>query len=299
MDGTGVPIVTPFTVEESVDHVRLQTFTQALESAGIDFFVPCGSTSEAPLLTEAERAAVIETVVETTSKPVMAGTGANGYNVTIDRTEAAAEVGADAALVLTPHYFPLDDADFIEYYRRVAENSPIPIYLYSVPPFTNVSLDPGVVVALASHENIHGIKDSSGNITRLQRMIKGTNDADFDVLTGSGSGYGIGLAVGASGGILALANVVPELCDQIYQLHRGGEIESALALNRALVELEIAITSRYGIAGVKAAIATNNPSVGPPRTPLQSLTADEQSTVEAIFAEALDAASVASASTHS
>ncbi|MFA9426126.1 dihydrodipicolinate synthase family protein [Natronorubrum sp. A-ect3] len=288
MYGTGVPLVTPFDDAGAIDHDRLAMVADWLETNGVDFLVPCGSTGEAPLLTADERRHVIETVAETTELPVLAGTGHEGYEPTLDTTERAAEAGADAALVVTPSYYGSDDAALESYYRDLADESPIPIVLYSVPKFTDHTLSPQTAGSLATHDNIAGIKDSSGSLESVQRLVTLTEDEAFSVLVGSGSTYASGLAVGADGGVLALANVAPERASAIYRAHEEGRLDAARAQNTALVELNRAVTGTYGVAGVKAALELRGQDVGEPRRPLQALQQEARATLESILDAALE-----------
>ncbi|USZ71654.1 dihydrodipicolinate synthase family protein [Natronosalvus halobius] len=288
MHGTGVPLVTPIADDGRVDHERLEALVDWFASAGIDFFVPCGSTGEAPLLTADERTQVVETVAGATEKPVLAGTGHEGYEPTLEATEDAATAGADAALVVTPSYYGSDDAALGRYYRDLAEESPIPIYLYSVPKFTDYPLSPRLVESLATHENIAGIKDSSGSLESIQRLVRFTADADFSVLVGHGSVYAHALDAGADGGVLAVANAVPDLASEIFETHRNDD-DAARDLNADIVELNRTLTARYGVPGIKAVLAYRGLEVGPPRRPLEPVNEDVADEITAVLQDALDA----------
>ncbi|MFC4439322.1 MULTISPECIES: dihydrodipicolinate synthase family protein [Natrialbaceae] len=288
MHGTGVPIVTPF-ADGTIDHERLTSLVEWLEASGVDFIVPCGSTGEAPSLTIDERVAVVETVAEATDLPVLVGTGQEGLEPTLETTERAAEAGADAALVITPSYYGADDADLAAYYRDVADASRIPIYLYSVPKFTDHALSPRTAGSLASHENIAGIKDSSGSLGSIQRIVRHSADESFSVLVGSGSTYAAGLAAGADGGVLAVANVVPGRASDVFRLHQEGRAAEARDRNAAFVELDHAVTARFGVPGVKAALALRDQPAGRLRSPLRPLEADEEAELESILERTLDA----------
>lgn len=270
MQGTAAPLVTPFESDGTVDHTALRELTSWMLESGLDFLVPAGSTSEAPLLTISERTAVVETVVEESGDaPVLAGTGHPGFEATMEQTEQAAEAGADAALVVTPFYYNHGQDALAAYYRDVAAASPIPVYLYSVPKFTGVRVEPETAVELAAHDNVLGMKDSSGDLESVQRIATGTADLDFDLLVGAGSIFAPGLDAGASGGILALANVVPDRVSEMYRLHQAGEDEAARALNRRLVDLNRALTGVYGIPGIKSAMGHRGQDVGALRRPFQ------------------------------
>ena len=289
MHGTGVPLATPFTDEGAVDHDALASLTTWFEDGGIDFFVPCGSTGEAPLLSVEERTTVVETVAAATEKPVLAGTGHEGFETTLEATEHAAAVGADAALVITPSYYGSDDAALGRYYRELADASPIPIYCYSVPKFTDHALSPRTVESLATHENVAGIKDSSGSLESIQRLVRFAAGEDFSVLVGNGSVYAAALDAGTTGGVLALANAVPERVATVFERHQRGDDDGARSLNADLVELNRAITARYGVPGVKAALSLRGQTVGAPRRPLEPVSDDVVAELEALLSAVLEA----------
>lgn len=278
MHGTGVPLVTPFSPSGDIDTDALAAHTEWVLEQGADFLVPCGSTSEAELMTLEERAQVTEHVVEAAPDdvPVLAGTGHPGFAETLAQTERAAEAGADAALVVTPHYYPHDQPTFETYYREFADTASIPIYLYNMPGFTGVSLDPETVASLADHERIHGMKDSSGDMERFQRFRTATRENDFDLFVGSGSVYAPALDAGADGGILAVANVVPERATEIYRLHQASKDAAARDVNRRIVELNHAVTTKHGIPGLKAAMTARGRDGGHPRRPFQPVAGDAE-----------------------
>lgn len=267
MNGTGVPLVTPFGNDGELDEQRLRELVSWVEARGVDFVVTCGSNSEAELMSVEERARVTEIIAEESDLPTVAGTGHPGLRETLRQTELAAESGADAALVVTPFYFSHDEKSLEAYYHEVADESPIPVYLYSVPAYTDVKLAPESVGRLATHDNILGMKDSSGDLATLQRERALTEDEEFDLLVGSGGVYAHGLASGADGGVLALANVAPERASEVFDLHRGGNDRQARELNARLVELNHAITSKFGVPGAKEVMRERGAPAGYARKP--------------------------------
>jgi len=281
MNGVAAPLVTPCTEDGDVDERALSDLVGWLEAGGIDFLVPCGSTSEAELLTADERARVIETVVDAASVPILAGTGSPGYRETRAATDAAAEAGADAGLVVTPFYYPHDQSALADYYRDVADAASIPIYLYSVPVFTNVRLEPDTAAELAGHPNVAGMKDSAGDVGSFVRLVQQTADADFDPMVGSGGVFSQALAAGATGGILALANVAPEVTAEIYETASNGP-ETARRLNAAVTELNRAVTSEFGIPGLKYAMRQRGAPAGYARSPHQSPDAAARARLDAL-----------------
>lgn len=287
MNGTGVPLATPFDESGELDVDALAAVTEWVTERGIDFLVPCGSNSEAELLTADERARVIETVVDAAPDgvAVLAGTGHPGFKATVEQSERAAEAGADGVLVVTPFYYTHDESSLAAYYRDVADAVSAPVYLYSVPAYTNVKLDPRTVESLAEHENVVGMKDSSGDLETLQR--ERDYASEFELFTGSGSVFAPALDAGADGGIMALGNVVPERVKEIYELHRAGKDEEARQLNSRLVDLNRAVTSEYGVPGLKAAMRYRDAPAGHVRRPFRPLGADATKRVETLVDAAL------------
>jgi 4-hydroxy-tetrahydrodipicolinate synthase len=268
MDGIGPPLVTPFDEDGDVDEARLRDLVQWVEGRGVDFLVPCGSNSEAELMTAAERARVVEVVADESDVPVLAGTGHPGLRETLSATADAADAGADAALIVTPFYYEHDQDALRSYYRDVADESPLPVYLYSVPKYTGVRLTPETVESLAVHDNVVGMKDSSGDVGEFVRTRRRTSDETFDLLVGSGSVLAQALAAGADGGVLALANVAPDAASDVYDAH-GDDPETARDLGADLVELNRAVTAEYGVPGLKYAMRQRGAPAGYARSPHQ------------------------------
>ena len=283
MQGTGVPVVTPFEEDGAVDEAALGKVVAWLEARGVDFLVPCGSTGEAPLLSSEEATRVVEVVADAAVGPVLAGTGRESYLETRRATERAASAGADAALVVTPTYYPIDDETLEAYYLDLADESSIPVYLYSVPKFTGVTIAPETVAAVADHPNVAGIKDSAGELAPFQRTRELVED--LDVLVGHGGVYSPALDAGADGGILAVGNVAPEIVSEIYERHSTGDDEGAREVNRRLLELNEAVTARYGVAGAKAAMGLRGVPAGNVRRPLQGIDDGAEKEIRALLEE--------------
>ncbi len=286
MEGTGVPLVTPFDEKGDIDESKLAELVGWVEERGVDFIVPCGSNSEAELMTAEERARVVEIVVESASVPILAGTGHPGLRESTIQTELAASAGADAALIVTPFYFSHSQEDMAIYYKKLAEWVSIPVYLYSVPKFTHVSLEPDTIAELSDDENIKGMKDSSGNSDLFQQEVEVTKEKDFDMLVGAGGIYAQALEMGATGGVLALANIAPEKCSEIYQLYKKGDNENAKILNDELVELNRGVTGTYGISGLKAAMEMRGAPAGFSRSPHRGVGGDEKEGLQNLLDEA-------------
>lgn len=283
MNGIAPPVVTPFDAAAAIDREALASLVSALESAGVDFLVACGSTSEAALMSPDECAIVFETIVEAASVPVVAGTGRAGLHHTRALTERAADLGVDAAMVVTPYYYRHEQSALEAYYRDLADHVDLPIYLYVIPRFAHHHLSPDVIGGLASHPNIVGIKDSRGDLEALEAIIDHTRDEDFSVLTGSARLLPPALEVGATGAILAIANVIPEALAEIIRHHEQNS-DRARSLHDDLTEF-IEVFDDTGIPGLKAAMAYRDLPGGTVRAPFHPV---DDPTVERIQT-ALDA----------
>ena len=276
MDLGGVypALTTPFAADGSVSLADVKYNIERYNSTGVAGFVVLGSTGESVLLSRTEMDDVLAAVRDAAGqgKRLIAGTGAESTQDTIERTKRAAELGYQLALVKTPHYYkPAYKPEvLIAHYRRVADASPIPVLLYSVPIFTGVTLEAPEVGALAEHPNIVGIKESSGHVMRVAEIVSAC-PADFQVLTGSAGTMLAGLTVGAKGAILALGSALPEMCVALYDLYRSGEIDKARALQNVLLKASKVIQSEHAIAGIKFVMDQRGYHGGIPRLPLVPL----------------------------
>jgi 4-hydroxy-2-oxoglutarate aldolase len=276
MDLSGVyaALTTPFVADGSVALAELKQNIQRYDATGLAGYAVQGSTGESVLLSRAEWDSVLAAAKEaaSTRKRLLAGTGVESTAETISRTKRAAELGYDAALVKTPYYYkPMYKPEvFIAHYRRVADASPIPVLLYSVPQFTGISLEAPEVAVLAEHPNIIGIKESSGHVQRVGEMVAAV-PASFQILTGGAGVLLPSLVVGAKGAILALASALPEKCVELYELTRRGQMETARELQKNLLRASKLIVSELGIAGVKFVMDQRGYHGGAPRLPLPPL----------------------------
>jgi 4-hydroxy-2-oxoglutarate aldolase len=274
LSGVYPALTTPFAADGSVSLTDLKYNIERYNSTGLAGYTVLGSTGESVLLSQAEMDGVLATVKETAGqgKRLIAGTGAESTAETIERTKRAAEFGYHLALVKTPHYYkPAYKPDvLIAHYRRVADASPIPVLLYSVPIFTGITLEAPEVAVLSEHPNIVGIKESSGHVMRVAEMVAETS-SDFQVLTGSAPTLLAGLTVGAKGAILALASGLPEKCVELFELARAGHIEKARTLQTALLKISKVVASEHAIAGVKFVMDQGGYRGGIPRLPLVPL----------------------------
>ena len=281
-------LVTPFDSDGSVSLNAVRENIRRYNGTGIAGYVVLGSTGEAVMLSRAEADSVLAAAKEAaaSTKVLIAGTGAESTAETVARTRRAAELGYAAALVKTPYYYkPVYKAEtYIRHFRAVADASPIPVFLYSVPQFTGITLETPEILALAAHPNIFGIKDSSGNIQRVAEIVAGA-PPDFQVLTGGAAVIYPALTVGARGAILALAAALPEKCAEVFLLFQSGRHEQAKALQLELAVASKRIVSEQGIAGVKYAMDLRGYCGGLPRLPLLPLTEENKQSVAKVVSQ--------------
>jgi 4-hydroxy-2-oxoglutarate aldolase len=276
MDFSGIfpALTTPFADDGSVSLADLRHNIQRYNATDLAGFVVNGSTGESVLLKPAEVDGILVTVKEAAAKgkKLIAGTGAESTAETIERTRRAAEIGYDGALVKTPYYYKpsYKPEVLVAHYRRVADESPIPVFLYSVPQFTGIALESPEVILLAQHSNIVGIKESSGNVQRVAEIIAGTPPA-FQVLVGAAPTVYPSQVLGARGAILALADALPEKCVALFELVRKGHHEKARELQSVLAHASKLILSETGIAGLKHVMDQRGYRGGLPRLPLLPL----------------------------
>ena len=281
LKGCFPPIPTPFDERGKVDRDHLASNLEKWQTTPLSGFAVLGSNGEAVLLREAEKIETWKTAGEVIAKDrlFIAGTGCESTMETIDLTEKAASLGAHAALVVTPHYYKsrMDRRALVTHYITIADRSSIPIILYNVPAATGLDMSAEIVVELAGHPGIVGLKESSGNVVKLGQILGRAGDT-FQVLAGSGSFLLPALAVGAVGGVMALASVAPHALNEIVVSFEKGDLRKAKEIQLRLIPTNAAVTSQFGIAGLKAAldlIGMYGGPVRPPLLPLESAQADE------------------------
>ncbi len=287
--GVFPPIPTPFDADGNILHDKLKANIQTWSATGLHGFAVLGTNGEFVLLSDAEKAAVWETARAAIprDKIFLAGAGAESTRAALALARRAAELGADAAMIVTPWYYKsqMSGAALINHYRVVADSSPIPIVLYNMPASTGIDLDAATVIQLAAHPNIIGIKDSSGNVAKYGDIVRAVRP-DFSLIAGSGGYLYPALCVGAKAGIAALANVAPRECVALYDLYMAGRHKEAQALQLKLIPLNQAVTARWNIPGLKAALdLLGTVYGGAPRLPLRPLGEQERQMLKEIMHE--------------
>ncbi|TRZ68242.1 MAG: 4-hydroxy-tetrahydrodipicolinate synthase, partial [Methanothrix sp.] len=226
-EGVLPAIITPFKEEGELDGEGLRRNIELLGEAGVSGVVPCGTTGESATLSVEEHKMAVEIAVDCSKVKVIAGTGSNNTIEAAELTKHAEDAGADAALLITPYYNKPNERGMLSHYRYVAESCDIPLILYNVPSRTAINLRPELVAELAKIENVVGIKEASGDLSQVSRIIELTRDEDFIVLSGDDNLTLPIMSLGGSGVISVVANVAPKKMMALTDAMLRGDLEKA------------------------------------------------------------------------
>jgi len=281
------PMATPI---DEMGAVRYDFFERNIEKyleAGIEGYLVLGSNGESVYLEHSEKLKLIEAARRRvpSSMTLLAGTGLESTQATIDLTKEAADRGVDAVLIKNPFYFKsqMTFDVYIAHYTAVADASPIPIIIYNVPIFTGVPLQSNLVIELSKNPNIRGLKDSSGDAKTISEVVWNTDPGRFGVLSGSAPTLLPLLVAGARGGIVALACAAPGQCLSLYRAFAAGDYKKAADIQRIIAPAAGAVTGKYGIAGLKAGMELEGFQAGLPRRPLLPLKPEQREDLAQIF----------------
>ena len=281
------PLVTPF---DETGGIRYDYFERNMDrylEAGVEGYLVIGSNGESVYLEHSEKLKLIETARKRLPSSVMllAGTGVESTQATIELTKEAADRGVDAVLVKNPFYFKnqMTFDVYFSHYTAVAEASPVPVVIYNVPAFTGISLDSSLVIELAKHPNLRGMKDSSGNVKLISEVVWNTDPRKFSVLAGAAPTLFPSMVVGARGGIVALACAAPKAMMALYRAVVTGDHKTAEIIQRIIAPAAGAVTEKLGIAGLKGAMELEGFQPGLPRRPLLPLKQAQRQNLEQIF----------------
>lgn len=291
LSGIFPPMPTPFNPDESIAYDKLEKNVALWDKVPFRGLVVQGSNGEYVYLSTEERVELVKRVREflpsTSDKLLLAGSGCESTKATIQMSEKMAAAGADAVMVVTPSYYKpgMKDKALHAHFTAVADKSPVPVILYSVPVFTVIDLSLNVIVDLAHHPNIIGIKESGGDITKIGNIVHQTQGLDFQVIAGSASFLLATLQIGGVGGVAALANVLGKEVCELQRLFIEGKLSAAVDLQKQLIAPNSAVTKDFGISGLKQVMEWKGFYGGPTRSPLQPLPEAEVSKLRKVFVE--------------
>lgn len=272
LQGIYPPIATPFDHRGELYKAKVQHNIEKWNAVNLSGYVVCGSTGESVLLTAEEKLRLMEWVAKyaKAGRQLLCGTGVESVRETVELTNKAAEMGYVAAMVRTPHYYKnlLNNVEAqVRYFRAVADQSKIPLMIYNWPQATGLDIAAEAVVTLSEHPNIIAIKESSGNLEKLMKMIREVKTG-FQVLSGSAPTLYPSLKVGAVGAVLAFANAAPYACVTIWEAFRTRDEEAGMDWQARIANPAALVTTKYGIPGLKYAMDLNGYYGGNPRLPL-------------------------------
>jgi len=273
-------LITPLTREGTVDEPGIRRLVEHVLAGGVNGLLPLGSTGETTSLDEPARRRVLSAVMEAAAGrvPVICGVAQTHLAAVRAELAAAAGMGALAALVAPPFYYPIDQATVLDFYRRLASSSPLPILVYNIPQNTKVVIEPATLGTLAHEGAVVGIKDSSRDFEYFERVLLATRDLPgFRVFTGSDTMLLAAVAMGGAGTICGAANVAPSLVVSVYQAAAAGEWDRARIRQDRLVELVMAVREGVFPAAIKAGVAMQGicePYPMPPVAPLGAAATD-------------------------
>ena len=272
------PVATPMQANEDLDLPRFKWFLDHLIHEGVHGVFVLGTNSEFYALDEREKQEVIATAVGHVNRrvPVFAGTGAESTREAVRLTRMAEREGVDGVSVITPYFVSPSQQEIYDHYRRIAENTSLPVVLYNNPSTCGgLKIDVDTVARLAEVPNILGIKDSSGDLQNTIEYIRVVPDR-FAVMQGRDTLIYPALVFGAKGAIPATANIAPALCAQIFEAFERGDHAAAKVAQLRLNPIRLSLNLGTAPGGVKAALATLGMSIGPSRSPIAPLPADKQ-----------------------
>lgn len=293
LGGVLCPVVTTFRADETIDRDAFLTNVRAHLADGVHGIVVGGSSGEAALLDEDERGDLVGWAREAVPRErwLVSGCGGESTRIVVKRAREAARRGADAVLVVSPHYYltAMTRDALLGHFRRVADESPLPVLLYNIPKYAHLTIEPALAAELGQHDNIIGIKDSSGDLELLGKYVDLAQSETFTVLTGSGTTFHPALQRGARGGILGVALFAGTIATRVYECAVGTARTDGATARRAqdqLTPLAAQIVNGLGVAGIKSALDQVGRRGGPLRSPLLPLSSSDEARVAELLRRA-------------
>ena len=280
------PMITPFKKNGGVDYDKHIQNMESWNNDKLAGYLVLGSNSETAYLNEAEKIKLIKLTVKHAKKGrlILAGTGVESARETIILTNKAADLGVDAALVLTPAYYhaKMNEEAQINFFTEVADHTKIPVMIYNVTAFTHINVTVNTVRVLSKHPNILGMKDSTGNVPQLV-AFSAVIDKGFNLMTGTLSAWYPALTLGVKAGIFAVANCNPNECSAIQTAFDKGDHDAARELYFRIFPVNNAVTATYGISGLKYASDLLGYQGGHVRSPLLPIKEEEKNKIKEIL----------------
>lgn len=282
-NGIYTPIVTSFKESEEIDYEAMKHNLNKWGNTNLDGVVVLGSNGEFVFLNMEEKLDVIKFVVNNFNKrkKIIAGVSCESTRETIWLSKEAAKLGVDAVLALPPNYYKggMKEEIIYKHFIDVADESPVPLMIYNMPGNTGINISSELLSRLAKHPNIVGVKDTAGNIVQISETVRDTS-SDFAVFAGNASYLLPALNVGARGATLALANIMPDECCELVKLVKEHRQDEALKLQQQLLKINMLVTGKHGVSGLKFALNLLGYKGGVARRPLRPISQEAKNEIE-------------------
>ncbi|MDT8858971.1 4-hydroxy-tetrahydrodipicolinate synthase [Alkalihalobacillus sp. MEB130] len=275
-------MVTPFTHEGLIDVENTKKLIDYLIANGTDAIVVSGTTGESPTLTTDEKLELFDVCVQHVNKriPVIAGTGSNNTQASIELTKRAESIGVDGIMLVAPYYNKPSQEGMYEHFKKVAESTDLPIMLYNVPGRTGVQILAETTIALSKISNIVSIKEASGDLEQMASIVSAVEE-DFTLYTGDDANALPAMAIGAIGVVSVASHVIGNEMKEMIDFYKRGKVKEAAKAHRTLLPTMKAMFLAPNPTCVKFALAEKGLDVGDVRLPLLSLTHDQKAIVKA------------------
>lgn len=288
LKGAMPALITPFTPDNMIDEAGFKDNIRYTIEHGVSGIVPCGTTGESATITLEEHKQLIDIAVDCSTVPVIAGTGSNNTGEAIELTRHAADAGADASLLITPYYNKPNRNGIIAHFDAIASAVDIPIILYNIKSRTGINLEPGLIAQLAESPNVIGVKEASGDLGQVSRIIELTRDSDFILISGDDALTLPIMSLGGVGVISVIANIAPAQTVAFVNAIRKNDYDEARRLHYQLAPLVRAMFIETNPIPVKTAAGMIGRAAGPLRLPLAPMSAqNEQKLRSALVAAGL------------
>ena len=270
-------MVTPFDRKGHIDFSKTTQLVDYLIANGSESLVVCGTTGESPTLSKEEKLALIDHVIKVVNKrvPVIAGTGSYNTYESIELTKKAENLGADAIMLVAPYYNKPNQEGLYQHFKSVAEETALPILLYNIPGRSVVNVEPETIIALSQIKNIVAVKEASGNLNKMTKIIANTPD-HFELYTGDDGNTLPVLSIGGVGVISVAAHVIGNEMQEMVKKFLDGQISEAAKLHQKLLPIMVELFKAPNPVPVKTALQMKGLDVGTVRLPLVPLTENER-----------------------
>lgn len=277
-NGAYTAMITPFGRNEGIDEEGLRSLVKFQIKKGIHGLVPTGTTGECSTLSHEEHNRVVDLVMDAANGkvPVIPGTGSNSTREALMLTRHAKEAGADGVLLVVPYYNRPSQAGLYAHFKKLAEEIDIPQIIYNIPSRTGVNLLPETLAKLAKLKNVAGVKEASGDMKQVAKIIELTRGEDFSVMSGNDSDTLEIMKLGGTGVISVASNIVPDKVAKLVESFRSGDVKTAEKLDRELAPLYKALFIESNPVPVKMAMNWMGMAAGKPRLPLVELEPENQ-----------------------